>query len=90
LVSTNLYPNNKFPFNFFVSSSVWKEKPRENPNTIRAAVRNIFFIFIYSLLFQENLAQVGAMDSDMTDRAVCGVRIETAVPVRSNAMAAET
>jgi len=45
---------------------------------------------MFSLLFQKNLAQVGAVNGSMADCAVGGVRIETGVKGWGHNMAAET
>jgi hypothetical protein len=89
-VSTNLYPNRNFPYRFFGSSWACREKAAEKTKTIIVRASTIFFLFILSLLFQKNLAQIGTMYRGMADGAVGGVRIETGMKGRGHNVAAET
>ena len=59
-------------------------------NAVNARANTILFFLIPILLFQENLAQIGPVNSGMADRAVSGVGIETAVKRWGHAVAAKT
>src|SRR4030042_5487265 len=85
-VLTKRKPNRKSPRNL---PWAWREEAHDRPRTIPRNDSRMFFFLIGTLLFQESLAQVRAVDGGMAGAAVGGLGGEGAGPGGRCGMAAE-